>query len=308
MKLKKFVKLKFWLSKHKMVAFILFLAIVFALPVIAFRFLFYVQQRPVIESAKTEMKQIPKEVKNQIAKVTPTESFRIPVFMYHYVEYIKDKKDILRGLLNVTPYTFEAQLQTLKNAGFTFLTAKDLGDILDGKVQAPQKPILLTFDDGHWDFDTEVLPLLKKYNVKATSYIISGFIGRSDFMTQQQLQDVVNSNLVDVGVHTIHHVSLKGKLLSLVQHEVVGSKTDIENTYHVKVVSFAYPNGSFDMQAINVVKDAGFTTAVSTLPGEDDSQINRFFIYRLRPGNRTGNELLSFIASNPWTPKLKNNL
>ena len=187
------------------------------------------------------------------------------------------------------------------------MTAKDLGDVMDGKIQIPPKPIVLTFDDGHWDLDTEVLPLLKKYGVKVTAYIVPGFIGGTDSLSQSQLQDVVDSKLVDVGAHTIHHVSLKGKLYAVVNKEISGSKKMLEDTYHIKVVSFAYPNGSFDLQAIDAVKDAGFTTSVSTLPGEDIDQSNRFFVYRLRPGNRTGKELIAYLNSNPWTPKLTSN-
>ena len=97
-------------------------------------------------------------------------------------------------------------------------------------------------------------------------------------MTQAQVQDVINSGLVDVGAHTVHHISLKAKLLPIVQYEVNQSKAMLEQTYHTHVVSFAYPNGFFDAQAVQVVKDAGFSTAVSTLPGIEQNQQNRFYL------------------------------
>ena len=223
--------------------------------------------RSVTESPKSEMKVLPPEVKKQIQTASPAASFRIPVLMYHYVEYVKDTNDKTRQLLNVTPDVFEAQLQTLNNAGYTFMTAKELGDVLDGRMQVPKYPILLTFDDGHWDLDTVVLPLLKKYHIKATAYIIPGFIDGSDFLTQEQLQDVIDSGLVDVGAHTVHHVSLSKQSLATDQYEIAESKKMLEDMYHIHVVSFAYPNGAFDLQAANVVKEAGFSTAVSTIPG-----------------------------------------
>ncbi len=112
--------------------------------------------------------------------------------------------------MNVNPYVFEEQIKTLLAAGYTFVTAKDLGDILDGKMSLPQKPIVLTFDDGHWDLDTSVLPILKKYNIHVTAYIVPGFIGtNSDSLTPTQLQDIIKSGLVDVGAHTVHHAYLK---------------------------------------------------------------------------------------------------
>lgn len=264
------------------------------------------EKKPVLETEKTEMKRMPPDIKKIIEQTPITTTLRVPILMYHYVEYVADKKDTLRVALNINPDIFEQQLKTLKAGGYTFLTAKDLGDILNGKEKMPPKPILLTFDDGHWDFDTVVLPLLKKYHIKATAYVIPGFTGGSDFMTQAQVEDVIQSGLVDVGAHTVHHIALKGKPFFLVENEVEGSKKMLEDTYHIKVVSFAYPDGSFDQQAVSIVKSAGFTTAVSTIPGEDVNQTNKFFIYRLRPGYRVGETLLVYLQNNPWTPKIEN--
>ncbi len=266
-----------------------------------FGFVIYkLQIKPVIESPKGEMKKIPADVKKEMEQpnqATSSAEIRVPILMYHYIEYVQDKKDKTRQALNINPDIFEQQLQTLANAGYTFLTARELGYIIDGTKRLPKNPILLTFDDGHWDFDTVVLPLLKKYHVKATAYIIPGFTGGSDFMSASQIQDVINSKLVDIGAHTVHHVSLKGKLSPVVTYEVTQSKLMLENTYHISVVSFAYPNGSFDQQAINAVKDAGFTTAVSTIPGIMQSGQNRFFLNRLRPGYRTGETLLNYLQN-----------
>ena len=251
-----------------------------------------------LETNKTIVKKLPDAIKKQLNDASPSATFRVPILMYHYVENIQNPKDKLRVELNVPPAVFEQQVVTLKDAGYTFMTAKELGEVLDGKMALPEKPILLTFDDGHWDFETDVLPILEKYHIKATSYVISGFIGGSDFMTPQELQEVINSGLVDVGAHTVHHLSLARLPLNTVENEVDQSKTWLEQNYHIKVVSFAYPNGSFDQQAIQVVKADGFSTAVSTVPGIAQNQTNRFFLDRLRPGYRTGQTLLTWLSQN----------
>jgi peptidoglycan/xylan/chitin deacetylase (PgdA/CDA1 family) len=250
---------------------------------------------PVLETNRTMVKKLPEAIKKQLKIASPSATFRVPILLYHYVENIQNPNDKLRVELNVPPSIFEEQVITLKDAGYTFMTAKELGEVMDGKMTMPQKPILLTFDDGHWDFATDVLPILEKYHVKATSYIITGFIGGSDFMTQEELQDVIKSGLVDVGAHTVHHISLADKSLATVQFEVDQSKKTLGEEYHLNVVSFAYPNGSFDQQAVQVVKADGFSTAVSTVPGIEQNQANRFFMYRLRPGYRTGQTLLTWL-------------
>lgn len=247
------------------------------------------------ETEETDMKAIPQEVKN-VMKTTPPISFRVPILMYHYIEFVADKEDKIRQKLDVIPPVLALQIQTLQNGGYTFMTASELADVLDGKSQLPQKPILLTFDDGHRDFYTNALPILEKYHVKATNYVISGFLGGADFMTDKQVQAVSQSGLVEIGAHTVHHVGLKGQPLIRVLYEVKKSKADLERLIHAPVVSFAYPYGSFDNKAIEVVKDAGFRSAVSTIPGIYESNQNRYFLFRLRPGYRTGKILLNWLS------------
>lgn len=259
----------------------------------------YIQLLPVFETKHSEQRTVPAEI--YIPKPISS-SIRVPILLYHYVEYVKDKGDTIRQSLDIVPRTFEEQVQTLQNAGYTFMTASELADVLDGKRLLPVKPILLTFDDGHWDLDTDVLPILEKYHVKATAYIISGFIGGADFMTKDQLEDVIKSGLVEIGAHTVHHISLAKKLYPIAQYEIDQSRTSLQQEYHLPVVSFAYPNGSFDNQALSLVAQAGFRTAVSTIPGIEQSRSNRYYLYRLRPGGRTGDVLLNYLDQSTFKP------
>lgn len=262
-------------------------------------FIYRTQTRPVRDAKSSEMKSVPREVLSRTSapRVAGQSAIRVPILMYHYVEFVADKKDVIRQKLNVPPPVFESQVKTLKDAGYTFMTASQLADVMDGMSPLPEKPVLLTIDDGHWDLDTVVLPILKKYRAYATAYIISGFIGSSDFLSAPQLSDVAGSGLVEIGAHTIHHVSLLGKLKPIVAREVDVSKRQLEEMTGSPVVSFAYPNGSFDQQAIDTVAAAGFRTAVSTVPGITASDRNRFFLFRLRPGGRTGKTLLEYLES-----------
>ena len=251
---------------------------------------------PALEN-KLEVKTIPSDVKKTLKYATPSANFRVPVLMYHYVEYVQDKKDTIRQSLDTTPFTLENQIIALKNAGYTFMTASQLGKVLNGEMQMPKNPILLTFDDGHRDFYTDAFPILEKYNVPATEFIITGFLGGSDFMDPDQVAQIAKSGLIEIGAHTVDHISLKGKTPSVLQKEIEGSKITLQADYHVAVVSFAYPYGSFDQNAINAVKSAGFTTAVSTLPGIEVNQSDRYFIERIRPGGRIGSNLIDFLKN-----------
>jgi peptidoglycan/xylan/chitin deacetylase (PgdA/CDA1 family) len=220
---------------------------------------------------------------------------RVPILMYHYVEYVKDTRDTIRKSLSLTPYTFEDEIKTLISARYTFMTNAELADALSGKIPLPPKPIVLTFDDGYRDFYTDVYPVLKKYRVKATAYIISGFLGYPNNMYAWQVKQIADEGLVEIGAHTVNHAWLKGMPREKLVYEVGQCKKTLESLTGKPVVSFAYPYGVFDVPAIQAIAAAGFTSAVSTIPGADQYQTHRYFLYRLRPGGKTGKSLLSWL-------------
>jgi peptidoglycan/xylan/chitin deacetylase (PgdA/CDA1 family) len=223
----------------------------------------------------------------------------IPILMYHYVEYVTDTKDTIRKSLDILPTTLDKQIEILKKAGYTFITAGQLGDALSGRFQIPSKSIILTFDDGYRDLYTDVFPIIKKYHIKITAYIISGFLNNPNYLFSTQLKELVDSGLVEIGDHTINHLALKGKSMDVVTHEIKQSKLDLEKEYKISVVSFAYPYGLYDDQAMHIVKDAGFSNAVATTPGNEIvSQDQIYDIHRVRPGSKTGEDLISYIEEN----------
>lgn len=221
----------------------------------------------------------------------------VPILMYHYVEHVKNKDDLMRQRLAVAPETLDLQLQTLQKGGYTFMFASELASAIDGKMPLPPKPVVLTFDDGYADFYQNAFPLIQKYHTKVTAYIITGFIGQQNYMSLSQLRALEKSNLVEIGAHTEHHIDLSKASAMQATAEIDGSKTTLEKLLPAKVTSFAYPSGRFNQETIQLVKEAGFTNAVSTLPGTEITSQNRLVLFRLRPASRTGNTLLSFLTA-----------
>lgn len=250
---------------------------------------------------------VPVDVKREIEqqrklyKLTELPTLRVPILMYHYVEF-QDPNDKVRASLTTSPYTLDLQIKTLKDAGYTFLTASELADILEAKSTPPKKPILLTFDDGYRDFYTYAYPILKKYNVKATQYVITGYLNNPNHLTIFQLQELAKDSLIEIGAHTVTHDWLKGKSVQEVGYQVSESKKVLEKLTGKKIVSFAYPYGAFDLSAAKVVEATGFTNSVSTVPGIIQSHENLFFLYRLRPGARGGENFLSWLSESKFKP------
>ncbi len=243
--------------------------------------------------------QLPKEPYHiaTVSASTPVEISHVPILMYHYVEHVQNSRDIMRQKLAILPSTLDLQLRTLQAAGYTFMSASELSSVIDEKIPLPKKPVVLTFDDGYADFYENAFPVLEKYQVKATAYIITDFIGKPGYMTLDQLKIIKASNLVEIGAHTEHHIDLNTASVAKQTEEIVGSKIALEEYFPGQVTSFAYPSGRFNSETIQIVKSAGFTNAMSTLPGTEVSTANRLVLFRLRPGSRTGSELVTFLET-----------
>ncbi len=261
-------------------------------------FLFYQSRRIPELGEEPVVTVLPKEIQNVLGLMAGPSIFdkqiRVPVFLYHYVEYVKD--DPGRQKLTTPPHILTAQIETLKNAGYTFITPDDLMNDLNGNIILPEKIIIFTFDDGYMDFYTNVFPILKRENVKAIEYIVPDFLDRPNYMFTFQVKELAKSPLVEIGAHTMNHAWLKGIPKEAAKHEISESRKALQDMVALPVNSFAYPYGALDQQAINIVREAGFTNAVSTIPGIMQAMQNRFFLYRLRPGYREGEELIKFLA------------
>lgn len=242
--------------------------------------------------------------KNTTVRPTPTidnyhsdSILRIPILMYHYVEYVRDEKDTIRKSLNINPYIFEEQLKTLKGANYTFTTQNEIASYLKNEIIMPNKPIALTFDDGYRDFYTVAYPLLKKYKAKATIYIIVNFLNDPNYLTEKQLQELSLDNNIEIASHTLNHIHMKSANIKSIQYELSESKSRLEKLIGKPVFSFAYPYGAFSEGAIEEVVLSKYKSAVTVTSGKDQSIKNMYYLYRLRPGARTGNELINYLEN-----------
>ncbi len=235
--------------------------------------------------------------KNRSTNVLPATTFRVPILLFHYVEYVKDPGDTIRKSLDTTPSLLDEEIKTLSDSGYTFLTMSDLENIIAGKTSSPAKPVVLTFDDGYRDFYTDAYPILKKYHARAVAYIVTGFLDKPNNMDWSQVKQIASDGLVEIGAHTVDHPNLNSLPQAAALYEIKTSKMILERFLGKKVGTFAYPYGAFNLQTIDLVKQAGFDSAVSTVAGVDASNVNKFFLYRVKAGGRVGKALTDFLET-----------
>lgn len=229
-----------------------------------------------------ELQDIP-PLTGQSQKIVPAKGqLLVPILMYHYIRKNPHPKNKVWENLHVSPEQFAEQLKYLSDHGYHSITLDDLDASLNKGIQLPDKPIILTFDDGYISFYTSAFPLLKQYNMKAIEFIITkGVSAVPSYLTWSQIEEMNQSPLISFGAHTQHHPSLTQIQETKRKDEIIGSKNELESHLHKPVRWFAYPYGSFNNPVILDVQSAGFSGAVSTVYGAIQSKETLFTMPRI---------------------------
>lgn len=190
----------------------------------------------------------------------------------------------------ISEEAFEAQLAYLREHGYSILSLEQAIDDVDGRQAAPSPAVLLTFDDGYADTARTALPLLQKYGMTATLFVISAYVGQSNrwnpracYDVQHMSWDELGSWLAsgcDIGGHSHHHLCMTRLSAQEVQETVQLNKRLLEEQLHITPRAFAYPYGRFN-QAVQDVIRQDYEIAFTVENGSWDASSGRFAINRM---------------------------
>lgn len=221
-------------------------------------------------------------------------NLKMPILIYHYIE--RPGSTTLPWLYH-PPEIFEAQLKTLNDNCYNSIFVSDAAKAVKGSEIMPDKAIALTFDDGYEDMYTEAYPLLKKYGMKGTMYIIVNALGTPGYLTKAQVKEMADSGFVEIAGHTFNHIVLSKASDKDAYYEIAGSKRELEKIIDHPVTDFAYPYGLFTSIDEQICAKAGYLSCASTYPGQIQTYAQRFSLFRLRPGYRVGPVLINWLES-----------
>jgi peptidoglycan/xylan/chitin deacetylase (PgdA/CDA1 family) len=210
-------------------------------------------------------------------------TIKVPILMYHYVSTPPNFSDELRVRLSTEPVAFREQMRYLAENGYTTVDLYDLHLAITNQRELPEKPVILTFDDGHRDHYTNVFPILQEFGLQGTFFIITEFVdqGYETYMTWEMIREMAQAGH-RMEPHTKTHPDLRGQSREYLIYQILGSQQTLE--YHIGYLPryFAYPGGGFDDHAIAILQELGFWGAVSTLGGKWHSYADRYIWERLR--------------------------
>lgn len=245
-----------------------------------------------------------------------------PVFaivMYHQVA--EGSKSL--GKFTIQQSQLESDLLYLKEQGYETITMAQLIDYTEGKGGLPEKPVMITFDDGYESFYGYVYPLLQKYNMKAVLSVVGEFVDRYtnapdhnmrySCLNWDEVREMRDSGLVEIQNHTYNmHSNKKGRqgcrkrkgeseeaYRKAFMEDVGGMQEKLQTELGATADTFTYPFGALCKESIPLLKEIGFKAALTCSEQPVTAREAGDWMYRLgrynRPSGKTSEEFFKRV-------------
>lgn len=218
-----------------------------------------------------------------VSTVSTSEGYYVPVIMYHSI--LKDSS--LQGRYVVSPAQLESDLKYLSENGYTSITVADLIAYVEDGIALPDKPVMLTFDDGYYNNYLYAYPLMQKYGFKMVLSVIGKF--SEDFSetadenayyshcTWDQLREMELSGYVEVQNHSFDmHSTDKGRngtkknswesienYKEILSKDILKCQNYLVEQAGITPTAFTYPFGAISSESVDILKELGFKASFS---------------------------------------------
>jgi peptidoglycan/xylan/chitin deacetylase (PgdA/CDA1 family) len=212
------------------------------------------------------------------------------ILTYHNVDAAP--AGVAQPWLYVAPEAFAEQMRLLEKFGFRGVSVSEgLRLMQSGKAD---RSVIITFDDGYVDNLTHAAPALARYGFSATCYVVSSCIGsynswdadalgaKKPLMNGAQLHAWLDYGM-EIGSHSRSHYRLDLLPPAAAREEISASRDDLRSIMGIDVEHFCYPYGGFNATTAALAKDAGYKSAVTTVPGRARSANDPYTLPRIAP-------------------------
>lgn len=248
-------------------------------------------------------------VKKNVPTFDKSEEISLPVIMYHSV--VDDPSRT--GKYIITPQKFEEDIIYLKNKGYTSVTAKQLIKYVNLCEPLPEKPILITFDDGMYNNLYFALPILEKYDFSAVFSVVGSYTDEYtesgiknaaySYLTWNDISNLCNNPHIEFGNHSynLHNISPKRfgaeknktestlDYINVFYQDTEKLQSEFISNCNLKPIIYTYPFGSFSNESFRVIKKLGFMMSLSCTEGINKITHSPDCLYMLKRYNRDGN-------------------
>lgn len=232
-----------------------------------------------------------------VSAVTVNEDDR-SVMVLNYHKIANEHKS-----LSVTLDDFEQQMKWLDEYGYHCITPQQLYDFVANGAELPQNPVLITFDDGYKDNYTNAYPIMKKYGMKGTIFVVTGFLGVYDnYLTWEQAKELLDAGF-NIESHTYSHKSMTEASDEDISNELVKSRKTIKDKLGIDSDFMAYPTGTYNLHIAELVKEAGYKGAF-TIKYDNVSRESNVYALERVPVFHTNDTNKDFLERLQYIPLL----
>lgn len=215
----------------------------------------------------------------------------VPILTYHSL-------DASGSVISVAPDAFAEHMRLLRERGFTGIALETLLDAWDGNGSLPERPVVLTFDDGFRNVLEHGVPVLQSCGFSGTVFIVTGWCGRTcdwpgqgqgiprlPLLSWDEIDEVAAAGL-ELAPHTVGHCHLPELSAEEARREMVDAQQALQDRLGRRISSFAYPYGDLD-EAVTEMAREHFRGAVSVRmatarPGDDRLLLPRLDVFYFR--------------------------
>ncbi len=230
----------------------------------------------------------------------------VPIIMYHSI--LKDPSR--SNKYTVTPTVLEEDLKYIKDKGYTTVTITDLISYVYDNKPLPENPIVLTFDDGHYNNYGYLFPLLEKYDMKAVISIVGSYTDKFtetdeanlnySYLRWKDIKELMDTGRIEFQNHTYNLHSNTGKRIgtkkikgetdehykNVLEEDILKLQQEFkENTNYIPQC-FTYPFGGISNASLDIIKELGFKASLSCEQGINKLTKNPNSLYLLKRYNR----------------------
>lgn len=220
----------------------------------------------------------------------PSGEVMVPILLYHHIS------DTIDTQYNVHPDQFAEQMKWLHDHGYSTITVADVSRLIREGGELPERPVVLTFDDGYLDVFKNAFPIMQQYGYVGTFFIIGETVDVPQNLSTKNLKKLINNGW-EIGSHSMSHIDLNQG--NNWEFEIIGSKNLLEEKLGVSIVTFAYPYGLADAAVIRYTIDAGYTSAVGLGSNVTHNMNTLYFLNRKEVKSWYGLDF--FEEFMPWT-------
>jgi peptidoglycan/xylan/chitin deacetylase (PgdA/CDA1 family) len=203
---------------------------------------------------------------------------------------IKDSLEEHEKRVHVSGDVFDQQLEALSKKGYKTIDFQQLYNAFSNGTSLPDKPVIITFDDGYLDNYEIAFPILRKYGFEATIFIPTDCVNKSEhtvfnrnpLMSWSEIREM-NEKGITFSSHTASHPHLTKLTDGEITDELARSKEKMESFFGQDCNFIAYPYGDYDLRVRNLTEKAGYLAACSVRiglnrPGDDLFALKRISI------------------------------